>query len=238
MPQDGRGASRGKRGRVLPRPQGALHPTHSHLRGPVPGPPAAQAGHDPAGPSSPILLRPRLQSGPMAPPPPPAAPCSSQPALEDGLAGGGRLASGRAGSAHKGSVREPAPCVPPSSPLKTQIHGNGDLNSSFPLPRRQQVPIVRLPALPLPALPPSLPPAGQHPAGGKWPGACSPKLAAALGLPKNQGSVAPNLPQGLPQAPDTEGPNGVSQRGQGTTIVLTSEDPRAVQAEAAAPGTI
>lgn len=73
MPQDGRGASRGKRGRVLPRPQGALHPTHSHLRGPVPGPPAAQAGHDPAGPSSPILLRPRLQSGPMAPP----TPCSA-----------------------------------------------------------------------------------------------------------------------------------------------------------------
>lgn len=94
------------------------------------------------------------------------------------------------------------------------------------------------PARLAPARPPSLPPAGQHPAGGKWPGACSPKLAAALGLPKNQGSVAPNLPQGLPQAPDTEGPNGVSQRGQGTTIVLTSEDPRAVQAEAAAPGTI
>lgn len=175
MPQDGRGASRGKRGRVLPRPQGALHPTHSHLRGPVPGPPAAQAGHDPAGPSSPILLRPRLQSGPMVPPPPPAAPCSSQPALEDGLAGGGRLASGRAGSAHKGSVRELAPCVPPSSPLKTQIHGNGDLNSSFPLPRRQQVPIVHLPASPLPALPPSLPPAstllegsGLGPAARSW----------------------------------------------------------------------
>lgn len=159
LPQDGRGASRGKRGRVLPRPQGALHPTHSHLRGPVPGPPAAQAGHDPAGPSSPILLRPRLQSGPMVPPP---TPCS---ALFLSASAGRR--SGRRGQI---SLRpswictqrqraEPAPCVPPSSPLKTQIHGNGDLNSSFPLPRRQQVPIVRLPASPLPALPPSLPPA-------------------------------------------------------------------------------
>lgn len=237
MPQDGRGASRGKRGRVLPRPQGALHPTHSHLRGPVPGPPAAQAGHDPAGPSSPILLRPRLQSGPMAPPP---TPCS---ALFLSASAGRR--SGRRGQI---SLRPSWICT------QRQRAGTGSLCPPFFTPEnpdsrkwrfKQLFPTAPQttspncpPARLAPARPPSLPPAGQHPAGGKWPGACSPKLAAALGLPKNQGSVAPNLPQGLPQAPDTEEPNGVSQRGQGTTIVLTSEDPRAVQAEAAAPGTI